>query len=128
MFNVTSLPPFPSFPPSFSPPFNFSTDLPVVRFISPATYVEVGRSFVLNCTISGPPSTTLRWYHNTTVLPNPNTPGVQISPSGFLTVSSAAVNHSGEYTCNASTSYAYSAAHVTVIVGSKFIFLNLNLN
>jgi len=94
-------------------------DIPMVRFISPSTSLEVGNSFVLNCTASGPPSTIVQWYHNATLLPDPSTPGIQISPSGVLTVFSAALSHSGEYTCNASTSYEYSVARVTVIVGSK---------
>lgn len=110
-----SLPPSP--PPSSLPPS--LPDIPMVRFISPSTSLEVGNSFVLNCTASGPPSTIVQWYHNATLLPDPSTPGIQISPSGVLTVFSAALSHSGEYTCNASTSYEYSVARVTVIVGSK---------
>lgn len=76
---------------------------------------------MINCNATGPEDVaiTISWYHDDTLVTPASDPRVQISPSGSLTVSNATVSHSGEYTCNASTSYAFDVARVSVIVGGE---------
>lgn len=93
-------------------------DLPQILSISRPINLLIGQSFTLNCTASGPPTTVISWYHNGTRLDPNLEPNVDFSPPGLLTVTNAAARQTGEYTCNASTSYAYDIAHVDVIVGA----------
>ena len=108
---------------SYTVMFPWLTAPPRIDLISSAAILTVGEDFSLQCLASGPPPDlapiSITWYQNGTQLVPSQDPRLQVSESGTLTVYSADVGQSGVYTCNASTTYGFDLAQVSVTVGCE---------
>ncbi len=83
-------------------------------------YVEVGTTFSLVCSFSGPLSVVQVWSLNGAPLSANTDPNLSITPDGTLTVAGPQEQYSGEYVCNVTTSYSFDFIRITVFVGSKY--------
>ncbi len=82
-------------------------------------YIQVGTTFSLLCSFSGPPSVVQVWSLNGAPLSPSTDPNLSITPDGTLTVTGPQEQYSGEYVCNVTTSYSFDFVRITVFVGSK---------
>lgn len=82
--------------------------------------LSAGSSLVLSCFSTGPPETTLAWYHNATRLDPSTDADVRVNLDGTLTIRNTDISNTGTYTCNVSTSFTFVLSHVQVVVGGRW--------
>ena len=100
---------------SVAPP-NVQSIIPNVNF-----FRAVDGSINIQCTIVGPPTSIISWYHNGTILTADDR--IKIVTLSFslssLTISDIVLSDSGVYSCNVSSGVGFHFVSVEVTVGGE---------
>lgn len=100
----------------------FSTERPrIISATNGPVYIEVGTSFSLVCSFTGPPSVVQTWSLNEVALMPSVDLNLSVSSGGTLSVTAPGEQYSGEYVCNVTTSYSFDFVRIMVFVGSKCV-------
>ena len=94
---------------------------PPTALLSPSSVSAIGGQLVsFNCTATGRPTPTIAWSANGVSVPNPNTPGYQLTYGGqVLTIAAVATADRGTFACTASNAAGSAQANATVQVIGK---------